>query len=99
MNSQVGRPRVARAYAWVMGLATFEVVVQGFLFSSFYARGESGFIEAHGYAGELTGYVVLIVLIPLGFLARFPRGLWIGWLTVLLAVLWNVQAHVLGYGI
>ena len=42
---------------------------------------------------------MVLVGIPLAFLAHFPRRLWIGWLTVLLAVLWNVQAHVLGYGI
>ena len=35
----------------------------------------------------------------MGFLARFPRRLRIGWWTVLLAILWNVQAHVFGYGI
>ena len=99
MREGVGRRRVAVAYTWLMGIATFEVILQGFLFSGFYARGQVGFLDTHGVAGELTGYVVTVVLIPLGFLARFPRSLGVGWWTVLLAVLWNLQAHLLGYGI
>ncbi len=49
-------------------------------------------------AGTITGLVVLL-LIPVSLLAGFPRRLRLGWWTALLAVLWNVQAHVFGYGI
>ena len=93
------RLRLARAYTVVMGLAFLEVILQGFLFSGFYSRGDGTWIDVHGIAGEMTGYVVVVILIPLGFLARFPRRLRIGWWTVLLAILWNVQGHVFGYGI
>ena len=99
MEQRVGRRRVAVAYMSLPGLATLLVVLQGFLFSGFYAEAEKGFIDAHGIVGDITGVVLVFVLIPLGFLAGFPRRLRIGWWTVLLAVLWNVQAHVLGYGI
>ena len=98
MEQTIGRPRVARTYAWLITLSALVVVVQGFLFSGFYSEGEKGYIDTHGILGELAGYVV-VIMIPLAFLARFPRHLRIGWLTVLLAVLWNVQAHLLGYGI
>ena len=56
-------------------------------------------MDAHGIEGEITGIILVLVLIPMGFLAGFPRRLRIGWWTVLLALLWNVQAHVFGYGI
>ncbi len=49
--------------------------------------------------GEISGIVVFVVGIPLAFLARFRKEWRIGWLTVILAVLWNIQAHLLGYGI
>ena len=49
--------------------------------------------------GEISGVIVLIVLTPLGFLSRFPKGWRMGWLTLTLGLLWNVQAHVFGYGI
>ena len=66
---------------------------------SFQIDDERTFLDIHGYAGELTGYLVVVVLIPLGFIARFPRQLRMGWWTVGLAILWNVQVHVFGFGI
>ena len=98
-DEQIGRRRLASIYMWIAGFATVEVVLQGFLFSGFYGRGEQTFIDIHGYAGELTGYVLVVVLIPLGFFARFPRRLGMGWWAVGLALLWNLQTHVFGYGI
>ena len=99
MNGSPLRSRTARAYTWLLGLVTLEVVLQAFLFSAFYGRGEAGFIDAHGIAGELTGYIVVLIATPLAFAARFPRRARIGWLTLLLALLWSIQAHFLGYGI
>ena len=95
----IGRPRVALASVWLMGLVTAVVIVQGALFGAFYSEGEKGFIGAHGIEGDLTGYISIVVLIPLAFAARFPKELRIGWWTVLWVVVWNVQAHVFGYGI
>ena len=99
MDDAIGRPKVALSYTWLIGLATLMVVVQGFLFSVFYSEGKEGVLTAHGEAGEVTGAVLLVILTPLGFLARFPRRMRVGWYTLLLAVVWNVQAHVLDYGI
>lgn len=89
----------ALAYAVLAAVATAEVVLQGFLFSGFYGRGEQAFIDAHGIAGELTSYILVVVVVPLAFIARFPSGQRIAWWTVLLAAMWFVQAHLLGYGI
>ena len=50
-------------------------------------------------AGELTSYILVAVVVPLAFIARFPSGRRIAWWTVLLAAMWFVQAHLLGYGI
>ena len=98
MQVQIARRRVPVAYTLLMGIATIEVVLQGFLFSGFYEGGRPGFLDTHGLVGSIAGMVVLL-LIPVGIIAGFPRMLRIGWWTALLAVLWNVQAHVFGYGI
>jgi hypothetical protein len=58
MQHDMLRPRVTRLYTALMGLATPEVILQGFLFSGFYSRGNKTWIDVHGIAGELTGYVV-----------------------------------------
>ena len=99
MEQAIGRPRVAKAYAWLISLAALVVVVQGFLFAAFYSEAVKGFLDAHGIEGELAGYILVVVLVPLAFLARFPRTLRMGWWTVALALIWNIQAHVFGFGI
>ena len=95
----IGRPRVASAYVWLTALVATIVFVQGGLFAAFYSEGESGFINAHQWVGEITGYVALVVLSPLAFVARFPRELRVGWWTLAWAILWNIQAQVFGSGI
>ncbi len=98
MEQAIGRPRVARAYALLIALATLQVVVQAFLFAGFYSKGEKGFITAHAVGADISLLVVVLIVTPLAFLARFRRDRRIGWLTLTLAVLWFVQ-HSLGYGI
>ena len=99
MEESIGRRRVARAYTWLMAVVTVSVVVLGFLFSAFYSQGDTAYRDAHGIFGSLVGLVLLVVLVPLAFTAKFPKRMRIGWWTVGLAVLWNVQAHAIGYGI
>lgn len=99
MEEPIGRRRVARAYAWLMAAVTVSVVVQGFLFSAFYSGEGNAYRDAHGVFGSLIGLILLVILIPLAFRARFPKRMRIGWWTVGLAVLWNVQAHIIGFGI
>ena len=99
MDRSIGRPRVARAYAWVVALSVLVVVAQGLTFAGFYSRAQISFLNAHGDMGTYAGIMVLLVLTPLGFLGRFPKEWRIGWLTLVLAILWNVQAHVFGFGI
>lgn len=98
MDQPIGRPRVARAYAALIALATLAVVVQGFLFAAFYNEGERDFIDVHAAVADISLLVVVLIITPLAFLARFRRDRRIGWLTLTLAVLWFVQ-HSLGYGI
>ena len=98
IRNHATRPRLAKIFTVLMGLAFLEVILQGFLFSGFYAKGNATYIDLHGMAGELTGNI-LYVLIPIAFFARFPRPLRVVWWTVLLAILWNVQAWVFGRGI
>ena len=99
MQETIGRPKVARAYAWLIALTPLVIVVQGILFGGFYSRTEVDFLDAHGMLGEISGGIILIILTPLAFLARFPRRLGLGWWTLGLGILWNVQAHLFGYGI
>ena len=73
MEQSIGRPRVARAYAWLIALATLMVVVQGFLFAGFYAQAEKGFIDVHSLVADISLIVVVLIITPLAFLARFPR--------------------------
>jgi hypothetical protein len=42
---------------------------------------------------------MLVALIPLAFLARYPTRMQIGWWTVGLTVVWNIQTHLIGFGI
>ena len=98
MEKAIGRPVIAHIYAWGVALAALVVIVQGIMFGGFYS-GRGDLLEVHEWLGAISGYVVLVILTPLGFLARWPRGWQIGWLTLVLGVLWNIQAHVLGFGI
>ena len=98
MERTIGRPIIARIYAWAAALAALVIIVQGITFGGFYS-GRGNLLNVHGELGEISGIVVLVILTPLGFLARFPRRWRIGWLTLVLAVVWNIQAHVFGYGI
>ncbi len=99
MAQTIGRPRVASAYAWVVGLLVLVVVAQGLTFAGFYSELKISFLDAHGHMGTISGIIVLFVLTPLGFLGRFPKEWQLGWLTLILAILWNVQGHVFGFGI
>ena len=98
MEQTIGRPRVARAYAWLIALATLTVILQGFFFAAFYSEGEKGFLDAHARGADISMIVVVLIVTPLAFLARFPRGLRIGWLTLVLAVMWVAQ-HTIGLSI
>jgi hypothetical protein len=82
-----------------MAVVSVSVVVQGFLFSAFYSGEGAGFRDAHGVYGSLIGLLLLVILIPPAFLATFPGRMRIGWWTVGLAVVWNVQAHLIGFSI
>ena len=69
------------------------------MFAVFYSEGgKTGFIDAHAVGADISLLVVVLIVTPLAFLARFRRTRRIGWLTLVLAVLWFVQ-HSLGYGI
>ena len=89
---------VARIYSGGIVLSALIVIVQGITFGGFYS-GRGNLLQVHEHLGSISGIVVLVLLTPLGFLARFPKAWRIGWLTLALGILWNVQAHVLGYGI
>ncbi len=95
----IGRPRVAQAYVWLTALVATIVFIQGGLFAGFYSEGESGLIDAHQWGGEISGYIAVVVLIPLAFVARFPRELRVGWWALAWGILWNIQVHVFGFGI
>ncbi|MFQ5933971.1 MAG: hypothetical protein ACE5KI_04950 [Dehalococcoidia bacterium] len=80
---------MARAFAVLAPLVVLVIIVQGILFAGGIYE-EPDLNDAHRWVGEVS-LVAVVVLIPLGFLARFPRRLWIEPLTVLMAVLWIVQ--------
>jgi hypothetical protein len=98
MKQGAGRRRVALAYAGLISLVTLIVILQGILFAVFYSEADRGFLDAHGAVGFISMLLVALILTPLGFLARFPKGLRIEWLTLLLAVLWIAQMFI-GTGI
>jgi hypothetical protein len=90
MAAVPGRPRVAKAYAWLISLLALAVILQG----AFAAAGlyhDRDLIAFHRMLGDLSMILAVLVLLPLAFLARFPRSLRIGLLTAVLAVLWIVQ--------
>ena len=98
MEQAIGRPRIARAYTTLIALATLTIVVQGFLFAAFYNEGKRGFIDVHSLVADISLLVVVLIITPVAFLARFRRDRRIGWLTLILAVLWFAQ-YAVGFGI
>ena len=99
MEQNIGRPKVARAYAWLIVLVPLAVIAQGGLFAGFYSEAEGGFLDAHSIVADILGIAILVILTPLALLARFSQRLSTGWWTLGLALVWNIQGHVFGYGI
>ena len=95
MNQNIGRPILAKVYAGIVSLTTLCVVFQAVLFGGFYQdlSPDSIWIELHGIVGSVSALIVIILLTPLSYLARFPASSRITMLTFGLAVIW-----VLTYG-
>ncbi len=91
MEQAIGRPRVAKAYAWLISLVALLVIVQAVLFGAFYEKFNEDFIDVHWAVAFIFMIVLVLIITPLSYLARFPRELRMGHLTVFLAVLWIVQ--------
>lgn len=72
----IGRPRFAWLYASLIALAPLVIVAQAILFSGFYAQDRDwmDWMDWHLYLGGISTLVVLAILTPLGFLAKFPSG-------------------------
>ena len=82
MEQPIGRLRVARAYVVLIALTPLTVIIQGILFAAFYSEGgKKGFIDAHAVAADISLLVVVLIITPLAFLARFRRSRRIGWLS------------------
>ena len=96
MEVEVQRLRVAPTYTWM-------VTVVPPLFIAIAAmvglglKVDNDWMEAHWHTGEGVAIVAILVLTPLAFLAGFPKRLRIAPLTVVMVVLWMVQAG-LGHG-
>jgi len=90
MVETIGRPLLARLFASVMSLVTLVVILQGVLFGGFYRNlsPDSTWMDVHSLVGIITVAVVVLVLAPLSYLARFPRNTYITVLTFALAVAW-----------
>ncbi len=73
MEQPIRWPRVARAYAVLIALVPVTVVLQGFLFAGFYSEGEKGFLNVHGAVADISLLVIVLIVTPLAFLARFRR--------------------------
>lgn len=92
------RLRLARAYTGLAASAALVVVVQAVLFGGFYDEFDEAWLDAHEGVAFISTVVAVVIWTPLGFLARFSKGLRIGWLTLVLAALWVAQLW-LGYAI
>lgn len=90
MDQKIGLPHLAKAYAALMPLSALSVIVQGVFFAGLYSEGKSGYLDAHQALGAASVAVVLVCL-PLAYLARFPREVLVGHLTTAVAVLWVIQ--------
>ena len=90
MVETIGRPLLARLFASVMSLVTLAVILQGVLFGGFYRNlsPDSTWMDVHSFVGIITVAVVVLILAPLSYLARFPRNTYITVLTFALAVAW-----------
>ena len=97
MEQNIRRPRVARVYAWLVTVVPPLLIALAAMVGAGIGI-DHDWVEAHWSIWEPFAIVVIFVLTPLAFVAGFPRQLRIAPLTVVLAVLWVLQA-VLGHSI
>jgi heme A synthase len=97
LTESIGRPRLARAFAWLISIYPLLVILQSLFFALFYSQ-DPDWIDIHAVFGDISTIVLVLIALPLAFFSRFPRESRIVLLTVILAVLWIVQL-VLGYTI
>ena len=50
------RSRLAKVFTVLVGLAFFEVILQGFLFSGWYSRGDSTYLDLHRVAEDHAAF-------------------------------------------
>ena len=95
MNQNIGRPILAKVYAGLVSLTTLSVVFQAVLFGGFYQdlSPDSIWIELHGFVGVISALIVVVLLTPLSYLARFPAKTRITMLTFGLALIWVLTAE------
>jgi hypothetical protein len=91
---------LTRAYIWLTVGVTAMIFVQAGLIGAFLYKPvtDSSALAAHGDVGVLVGFVAILPFL-ITLRARFPRELRLGWWTFAWALLWNVQSHVVGFGI
>ena len=90
MERSPQRPRLARTFAWLIYLTPLLVILQAFLFGSFYERFNSDLIDAHRDVGFIS-MILVVVLAMLAYFARFPRESRVLHLAIALALLWIIQ--------
>ena len=74
MDQPIGRLRVARTYVALIALTPLAVIAQGILFAAFYSEGgKRGYLDAHAVVADISLIIVVLILTPVAFLARFRR--------------------------
>ena len=90
MSQHIGRPFLAKLYAVIVSLTTLAIILQAVLFGGFYQdlSPDSIWLNLHGIVGNVTALLVILILTPLSYLARFPANIRITILTFALALIW-----------
>jgi hypothetical protein len=90
MTDSIGRLKLARLFALLMPLLPLILLLQAFMFSGYYEDFNRDFLDVHLYVARISNLIVILLLI-LALLARFPRSYRILPLTVAVTFLWIAQ--------
>ena len=90
MTESIGRPKLARIFAWLVPILPLVLLLQAIMFSGYYEEFNRDFLDIHLYVARVSNLFVILLLI-LALIVRFPRSYRILPLIAAVTFLWIAQ--------